>query len=125
MQARASFESKFESGPLAIQVLTDLPEIARLSDEWDALLARSICNRAFSSAQWFVASCSANPSFQPYVIIARKGAVLAGILPLVLIELKTSHKKLETAYNNNLRDYKVTVPQLFWYNALAVESLAT
>jgi CelD/BcsL family acetyltransferase involved in cellulose biosynthesis len=90
MQARASFESKFEtkfeSGPLAFQVLTDVSEIARLSDEWDALLARSVCNRAFSSAQWFVASCSANSSFQPYAIIARKGAGLAGILPLVLIE---------------------------------------
>jgi CelD/BcsL family acetyltransferase involved in cellulose biosynthesis len=67
-------------------VLTDLSEIAGLSDEWDALLARSVCNRAFSSAQWFVASCLANPSIRPYVIIARKGAALAGILPLVLIE---------------------------------------
>jgi len=86
MQARASFESKSESGPLAFQALTDLFEIARLSDEWDGLLARSFCNRAFSSAQWFIASCSANPSFQPYAIIARQGAALAGILPLVLIE---------------------------------------
>jgi CelD/BcsL family acetyltransferase involved in cellulose biosynthesis len=86
MQARASIESEFESGSLAFQVLTDLSEIARLSDEWEALLARSICNRPFSSSPWFVASCSANPSFQPYVIIARKRAELAGILPLVLIE---------------------------------------
>ena len=82
MQARASLESE----PLAFQVLTDVSEIARLADEWNALLARSVCNRAFSSAQWFIASCSANPSFQPYVIIARKGAALVGILPLVLIE---------------------------------------
>ncbi len=86
MQARASFESKSESWPLAFQALTDVSEIARLSDEWDALLARSVCNRAFSSAQWFIASCSANPSFRPYAIIARKGTELAGILPLVLIE---------------------------------------
>ena len=86
MQARASFEAKFESGPLAFQALTDVSEIARLADEWDALLARSVCNRAFSSAQWFIASCFANPSFQPYAMIARKGAELAGILPLVLIE---------------------------------------
>jgi CelD/BcsL family acetyltransferase involved in cellulose biosynthesis len=82
MQARASFESE----SLAFQVLTDVSEIARLSDAWDALLARSVCNRAFSSARWFIASCSANPSFRPYAIIARKGAALAGILPLVLIE---------------------------------------
>jgi CelD/BcsL family acetyltransferase involved in cellulose biosynthesis len=82
MQARASFES----GPLAISVLTDLSEIAGLSGEWNTLLARSSCNRAFSSPQWFIASCAANPSIQPYVIIARQGAELAGILPLVLTE---------------------------------------
>ncbi len=82
MQARASIKSE----SLAFQVLTDLSEIAHLADEWDALLARSVCNRAFSSAQWFIASCSANPSFQPYAMIARRGAELAGILPLVLIE---------------------------------------
>jgi CelD/BcsL family acetyltransferase involved in cellulose biosynthesis len=82
MQARASFKSQ----SLAISVLTEVSEIAGLSGEWNALLARSVCNRAFSSAEWFVASCSANPSFQPYAIIARKGAQLAGVLPLVLIE---------------------------------------
>ncbi len=82
MKARASIKSE----PLAFQVLTDLSEIARLAGEWNALLARSVCNRAFSSAEWFIASCSANPSFQPYAIIARTGAELAGILPLVLIE---------------------------------------
>ena len=85
MQARASF-AEFEPKPLAFQVLTDVSEIARLAGEWHALLARSGCNRAFSSPQWFLGSCAANPSFQPYVIIARKGAVVAGILPLVLIE---------------------------------------
>ena len=86
MQARASFESKLESRPLAISVLTEVSEIARLSGEWNALLTRSACNRAFSSAEWFIASCAVNPAFQPYAIIARKGAELAGILPLVLIE---------------------------------------
>jgi CelD/BcsL family acetyltransferase involved in cellulose biosynthesis len=90
MQARAQFESKSEAEsepePLAFSVLTEVSEIARLAEEWNALLARSVCNRAFSSAQWFIASCSANPSFQPYVIIARKRVSLVGILPLVLIE---------------------------------------
>lgn len=43
-------------------------------------------------------------------------------LPLVLIELKASHRRLETAYHNNLRDYKSSVPQLFWYNALIILS---
>jgi type I restriction enzyme R subunit len=43
-------------------------------------------------------------------------------LPLVFIELKASHKKLENAYRNNLKDYKETIPQLFWYNALIILS---
>src|SRR5712692_5212191 len=43
-------------------------------------------------------------------------------LPLVLVELKTTHKRLEDAYHDNLRDYKDTIPQLFWYNALVMLS---
>jgi len=43
-------------------------------------------------------------------------------LPLVLLELKASHKRLEDAYHKNLRDYKDTIPQLFWYNAFIILS---
>ncbi len=43
-------------------------------------------------------------------------------LPLVLIELKAAHRRLETAFTGNLRDYKDTVPQLFWPNALIIVS---
>ncbi|MDX9971783.1 MAG: type I restriction endonuclease subunit R, partial [FCB group bacterium] len=43
-------------------------------------------------------------------------------LPLLFIELKAVHRRLETAYTANLRDYKDTVPQLFWPNALIVLS---
>jgi type I restriction enzyme R subunit len=43
-------------------------------------------------------------------------------LPLVFIELKASHKRLEHAFQDNLRDYKSTIPQLFWYNALIILS---
>ena len=43
-------------------------------------------------------------------------------LPLVLVELKAAHKRLETAFTGNLRDYKDTVPQLFWPNALIILS---
>lgn len=43
-------------------------------------------------------------------------------LPLVFIELKASHRKLENAFRDNLRDYKSTIPQLFWYNALIILS---
>jgi len=43
-------------------------------------------------------------------------------LPLVFIELKASHRQLELAYQDNLRDYKDSIPQLFWYNALIILS---
>ncbi len=43
-------------------------------------------------------------------------------LPLVFIELKAAHRALKNAFDGNLRDYKDTVPQLFWYNALIVLS---
>ena len=43
-------------------------------------------------------------------------------LPLVLIELKGTHKKLENAYYDNLKDYKDTIPQIFWYNAFIILS---
>lgn len=43
-------------------------------------------------------------------------------VPLVLIELKAAHRRLETAFTANLRDYKDTIPQLFWPNALIILS---
>ncbi|HSO82228.1 type I restriction endonuclease subunit R [Thiocapsa sp.] len=43
-------------------------------------------------------------------------------LPLLFIELKAVHRRLETAFTGNLRDYKDTVPQLFWLNSLILLS---
>ena len=43
-------------------------------------------------------------------------------LPLVFIELKASHKRMEHAYRDNLRDYKNAIPQIFWYNGLIILS---
>lgn len=43
-------------------------------------------------------------------------------LPLVLIELKASHKNIRNAYQKNIEDYKDTIPQLFWYNAFIIIS---
>ena len=43
-------------------------------------------------------------------------------LPLVLVELKAAHRRLETAFTGNLRDYKDTIPQLFWPNGLIILS---
>ena len=55
----------------------------------------------------------------------KKRADLVGFvngIPLVFIELKASHKKLELAYEKNLSDYKDTIPQVFWYNAFIILS---
>src|ERR1051326_5037264 len=41
-------------------------------------------------------------------------------LPLVFIELKKL--RLEDAFENNLRDYKTTIPKLFWYNSFIILS---
>ena len=43
-------------------------------------------------------------------------------IPLVFIELKASHRKLELAYEKNLSDYRDTIPQVLWYNAVIILS---
>ena len=43
-------------------------------------------------------------------------------IPLLFIELKASHKHLENAYKYNLSDYRTTIPQVFWYNAVIILS---
>lgn len=43
-------------------------------------------------------------------------------IPLVFMELKAAHKHIADAYNQNLRDYKDTIPQLFWYNGFIILS---
>ncbi len=37
-------------------------------------------------------------------------------IPLILLELKASHKSLVDAHRDNIRDYKTAIPKLFWYN---------
>ncbi|MDP9764466.1 type I restriction endonuclease subunit R [Deinococcus enclensis] len=43
-------------------------------------------------------------------------------LPLVLIELKATHKNVKDAFDDNLRDYRDTLPGLFEQNAILVAS---
>lgn len=43
-------------------------------------------------------------------------------LPLVLMEFKRIDENAYAAYHDNLRDYKDTIPHLFWYNALIILS---
>ncbi len=43
-------------------------------------------------------------------------------LPLLLIELKKHSKPVKDAFDDNLSDYKDTIPQLFWYSGLIILS---
>lgn len=43
-------------------------------------------------------------------------------IPLLFIELKAAHRKLENAYNNNFTDYLDVIPKLFYYNAFVLLS---
>jgi len=43
-------------------------------------------------------------------------------IPFLFIELKGTHKRLKDAFDNNLTDYKSTIPQLFIYNAFIILS---
>ena len=43
-------------------------------------------------------------------------------IPLVLMKFKRIDENLYSAYNDNLRDYKDTIPHLFWYNAVIIVS---
>ena len=89
-------------------VLTCAAEVALISPEWDALLARSPCNRAFSCSTWFLAACGFSPDLTPYldsplqpnVIVARRGNQIAGILPLAL---SPDHE--EAGFPGTLSDY--------------------
>lgn len=65
-------------------VLTELVDVKAIAPEWNALLSKSSCNRAFSSAQWFLASCRLKMYSRMNVIVARRNGAIVGILPLVL-----------------------------------------
>jgi len=43
-------------------------------------------------------------------------------IPLLFMELKASHRNLKKAYDENLRDYKSTIPHIFWYNGIIILS---
>ena len=73
-------------------------------------------NDFFLASQFWVSSPSGIYKKRPDLIGFVNG------LPLIFIELKKSHGKLQHAYQHNLKDYKNTIPQVFWYNALVILS---
>lgn len=73
-------------------------------------------NDFFLASQFWITSPSGIYKKRPDLIGFVNG------LPLIFIELKKSHGKIEHAYKHNLKDYKSTIPQVFWYNALVILS---
>jgi hypothetical protein len=65
-------------------ICTKLSDVEQMSGDWDALLERSQCNRAFSCSKWYLAMPELVPEAQPMVLVARRNGALAGIMPLVL-----------------------------------------
>lgn len=49
-------------------------------------------------------------------------ALFVNGVPLVFIELKVSHKNVRHAYEENLRDYRDTIGNIFWFNAFVILS---
>jgi len=74
----------------------------------------------------------ANPKENHFLLVSqfwvngdpyRKRTDLIGFvngIPLLFIELKAPDKSVYDAYHDNLRDYKSTIPQLFWYNGFII-----
>jgi CelD/BcsL family acetyltransferase involved in cellulose biosynthesis len=63
-----------------------LAEVSAIAEEWNGLLGRSACNRAFSSPAWFLAACESDPAVSPRLLTVRRGPDLAGVLPLAVRE---------------------------------------
>jgi CelD/BcsL family acetyltransferase involved in cellulose biosynthesis len=77
-------KSSASRSSLTYEALTGVSEIKSLAAEWDELLERSACNRAFSSPAWYEAALRLAWPASAHVIVARRGGALAGVLPLVL-----------------------------------------
>src|SRR5215470_1700199 len=71
-------------GSVQYELLTEIEQATALSSDWDSLLARSRCNRAYSCSQWYLATHELLPQLQPLVFVARRKNILSGILPLWL-----------------------------------------
>jgi CelD/BcsL family acetyltransferase involved in cellulose biosynthesis len=89
---------------LEYRIYSNLSEIAGISREWDSLLAASRCNRAFSSWEWYLASCRIQTSLVPYLVIGTLGPEISCILPLVIDPRNgvASFPHLENDYNDIL-----------------------
>ena len=77
---------KGKAPEITVETAATVSEVRKWVPAWDDLLARSRCHRAFSSAAWYLACLDADPRLAPFVLIARRDGVPAGIFPLVLAD---------------------------------------
>ncbi len=77
--------SKLGWGGLEFELLNELPQIRAIAREWDELLAKTQCNRAFSCSSWYIAYCKSYPSVTPHVVVTRRYSKLSAVLPLLII----------------------------------------
>ncbi|WCM28415.1 GNAT family N-acetyltransferase [Sphingomonas sp. QA11] len=88
------------TGELSCEILGQRGAVEAMAPEWRALLGRSRCNRAFGGPTWYLAALDAWPDLSPLVIVARRGASIAGVFPLAW------HRKDEKAgFATVLSDY--------------------
>src|SRR2546423_4226888 len=80
-------------------ICTNLRDVEQISAEWDALLDRSRCNRAFGCSKWYLAMPDLVPGDEPMVLVARRNGLLAEVMPLVL-----DRKKREAGYPKDYTD---------------------
>lgn len=85
---------------LRYQIVTDLAAAEQFVPLWNELLDRSICNRAFSSPIWFLATCQVQPELAPWLALAWRGESLAGVLPLA-VRVETQ----EAIFPNSMSNY--------------------
>lgn len=89
-----------KSPPLRYETVTDLGAAARVLPAWNELLDRSRCNPAFSAPIWFLGACQVQPEFLPWLVLAWRGASLAGVLPLA-VKFETR----EAIFPNSMSNY--------------------
>jgi CelD/BcsL family acetyltransferase involved in cellulose biosynthesis len=65
-------------------IYRDLAGVAAISREWDRLLAASMCNLGFASAEWYLASCRVRNDLEPWVVTAGCNGEVRAILPLAI-----------------------------------------
>ena len=96
-------------------------EIVRLIDFDNAQTGAGAANEYLAVSQFWIKAIgqTSNASFRrPDVILYVNG------LPMVFVELKNSNVKLRAAFDDNLKNYKNDIPQLFHCNAFCILSNA-